>query len=128
MLNRFDLHKVSNTCGHVLHCAIVDSHFNTLVIHDASFKAEHREHHQCGQHRREEVDEGDENSVKVAVVVALVVTGEGNDATETQAESEEHLCSSFSPHLRLQHDFQLTNTSTIILVSSTLVLALCRIR
>lgn len=75
----------------LLFCMIVDSQFDTLVIHDIGFKAEHGEHHQCGQHRREEVDERDENGVKMAVVAALVVTGEGNDATETQAESEEHL-------------------------------------
>lgn len=80
---------------------IVDSQFNTLGVHDVGFKAEHGEHHQRGQHRREEVDEGDENGVKVAVVVALVVTGEGNDATEAQAESKEHLCSGFTPHFGL---------------------------
>lgn len=88
-------------------CTNVDSQFDTLVIHDVGLKAKHGEHHQCGQHRCEEVDERDEHSIKVAVVVALVVTGEGYDATETQAESKEHLCSSFTPHLSLQHDLQL---------------------
>lgn len=106
----------------LLFCTIVDSQFDTLGIHDVGFKAEHGEHHQCGQHRREEVDEGDENGVKVTVVVALVVTGEGNDATETQAESKEHLCGSFTPNLSLQHDLQLiedTNKNTLFMVSST---------
>lgn len=64
---------------------IVNSQFDTLGVHDVGFKAEHGEHHERGQHRREEVNEGDENCVKVAVVVALVVTGEGNDATKAQA-------------------------------------------
>lgn len=74
MLNQSNVHWVQNNLFPVIFSKIMDSQFDTLGIHDVGFKAEHGEHHQRGQHRREEVDEGDEDCIKVAVVVALVVT------------------------------------------------------
>lgn len=80
---------------------------NTLLIHDVGFEAQHSKHHQSGQDGRDEVDDGNQSCVEVAVVVPLVVAGERDDASEAQAEGEEDLRRCFPPHLRLQHLLQL---------------------
>lgn len=80
---------------------------DTLGVHDVGLEAEHGEYHQRGQHGGEEVDEGDQHGVQVAVVVALVVAGEGDDAAKAKAQGEEHLRGRLPPHLGLQHDLQL---------------------
>lgn len=80
---------------------------DTLLAHDVGLEAQHGEHHQGGQHRCEEIDEGHQHGVKVAIVVPLVVAGEGDDAAEAEAQGEEHLRGGVPPHLRLQHDLQL---------------------
>lgn len=80
---------------------------NTFAVHDVGFEAQHGEHHQGGQHGGEEVDEGHQDGVEVAVIVALVVAGEGDHAAEAEAQSEEDLRGRLPPHLGLQHDLQL---------------------
>lgn len=79
----------------------------TFLVHDVGLEAEHGKHHQCGQDRGEEVDDGHQHSVKVAVVITFVVGGEGDDSSEAQAQGEEHLGGRFTPHLQLQHLLQL---------------------
>jgi len=86
---------------------VVYSQRDTLGAHDVGLEAQHGEHHQRGEDGGEEVDEGHQHGVEVAVVVALVVAGEGDDAAEAQAQSEEHLRGRLAPHLGLQHDLQL---------------------
>lgn len=81
--------------------------YDTLLVHDVGLEAQHSEHHQCGQNRSEKVDDRDEHSVKVTVVIDLIVTGEGNDSSESQAQGEEHLGGCLPPHLGLQHLLQL---------------------
>lgn len=80
---------------------------DTLGVHCVGFEAQHREHHQGGQNGGEEVDERHQDGVKVAVVVPLVVAGEGDDSTEAQTQGEEDLRGRVTPHLRIQHDLQL---------------------
>lgn len=80
---------------------------NTFLVHDVGFEAQHSKHHECGQYRGQEVDEGDQHSIKMTVVVSFIVTGKSNDTSETQTKSKEDLCGSFTPYLRLQHDLQL---------------------
>lgn len=81
--------------------------YNTFFIHDVSLEAQHSEHHQRGQNGGEEVDEGDEHSIKMTVVVYLIVAGESDDASETQTQGKENLSGCLPPHLRLQHLLQL---------------------
>lgn len=88
------------------------SQCNTFVVHDVGLKAQHSEHHQGGQHGGEEIDERHQDSIEVAVVVALVVTGKGDDAAEAQTQSEEDLRGCLSPHFGLQHDLQLRAEQT----------------
>lgn len=83
------------------------SQCDTLGVHDVGLEAEHGEHHQGGQHRGEEVDEGDQHCVEVTVVIPFVVAGEGYDPSEPQAQSEEHLGGCLPPYLGLQHLLQL---------------------
>lgn len=85
------------------------SQCDTLAVHYVGFEAQHREHHQGGQHGGEEVDKRHQDGVEVAVVVPLVVAGEGDDAAKAEAQSEEDLRGRLSPHLGLQHDLQLKN-------------------
>lgn len=85
----------------------VNSLSDTLLIHDVGLEAQHSKHHQRGQDRREEVDDRDEHGVEVTVVVDLIVTGEGDDSSESQAQGEEHLGGRLPPHLGLQHLLQL---------------------
>lgn len=80
---------------------------DTLADHNVGLEAQHGEHHQGGQHGGEEIDEGHQDGIEVAVVVPLVVAGEGDDAAEAEAQGEEDLGGSLSPHLGLQHDLQL---------------------
>lgn len=80
---------------------------DTFLIHEVGFEAQHSEHYQRGQNRREEVDKRDQHGVEVAVVVNLVVAGEGDDSPESQTEGEEDLCGRFPPNLWLQHLLQL---------------------
>lgn len=82
-------------------------HCYTLAVHYIGFKPQNSKHHQGGQHRGEEVDKWHQDGVKVAVVVSLVVAGEGDDAPEAETQSEEDLRGRLSPHLGLQHDLQL---------------------
>lgn len=86
------------------------SQCDTLAVHYVGFKAQDCKHHQGGQHGGEEVDKRHQDSVEVAVVVPLVVAGEGDDAPEAEAQGEEDLRGRLSPHLGLQHDLQLKNT------------------
>lgn len=83
---------------------------HTLLIHDVGLEAQHSKHHEGGQHRGEEVDEGHQSGVKVAVVVLLVVAGEGDDAPKAQPQGEEDLRGCVPPHLRVQHLVQLCGT------------------
>lgn len=80
---------------------------HTLLVHDVGLEAQHGEHHEGGQHRGEEVDEGHQGGVEVAVVVLLVVAGEGDDAPEAQPQGEEDLGGRLPPHLGVQHLVQL---------------------
>lgn len=80
---------------------------NTLLVHDVRLKPQHSKHYQSGQDGGDKVDDGDERCIKVTVVVTLVVAGESDDTSEAQTKGEEDLSGSFSPHLRLQHLFQL---------------------
>lgn len=84
--------------------------YDTLFIQDIGLEAQHGEHDQRGQNRREKVDDGDEHGVKVTVVVNLIVTGEGYDSSEAQAQGEEGLGGCLPPHLGLQHLLQLGRT------------------
>lgn len=81
---------------------------NAFFIHDVGLEAQHGEHHQRGQDWGEEIDEGDKHGVEVAVVVYFVVTGEGYDPSEPQAQSKEDLSGCFPPNLWLQHLLHLT--------------------
>ena len=92
---------------------VCHSQRDTLGVHDVGLEAEHGKDHQCGQHRGEEVDEGDEHGVKMAVIISLVVAGKGDDAAEAQAQSEEDLRGCLSPHLGFQHDLQLRKHNTV---------------
>ena len=83
------------------------SQYDTFAVHDVGFEAEHSKHHQGGQYGGEEIDKRHQNGVEVAVVVPLVVAGEGDDASEAEAQGEEDLRGCLSPHLGLQHDLQL---------------------
>lgn len=80
---------------------------DTLSVHYVRFEAQHGKHHQGGQHGGEEIDKRHQDGVEVAVVGPFVIAGEGDDATEAKAQSEEHLGGRLSPHLGLQHDLQL---------------------
>lgn len=82
-------------------------HCYTLAVHYIGFKTQNSKHHQGGQHGGEKVDKWHQDGVKVAVVVSLVVAGEGDDAPEAETQSEEDLRGRLSPHLGLQHDLQL---------------------
>lgn len=57
---------------------------NTFLIYDICFEAQNSKHHQSCQHRSEKIDEGHQNSIKMAVVVSLVVAWKGNDSTESK--------------------------------------------
>lgn len=70
-------------------------------------ETEHGEHHQRGQHRREEVDEGHGVGIAVAVVALGIVGGVRDDGTEAQAQSEEDLRGRLPPHLHVSPDLQL---------------------
>ena len=85
---------------------------DTFLIHQVGFKAQHGEHDQRGQNRREEVDKRDEHGVKVAVVVHLVIAGEGDDSPKSQTEGKEDLCGRLPPNLWLQHLLQLQCSKT----------------
>lgn len=85
----------------------VNSLRDTFLIHEVGFEAQHSKHHQRGQNGREEVDERDEHGVEVAVVVDLVVAGEGDDPSESQTQGEEDLGGCFPPNLWLQHLLEL---------------------
>lgn len=80
---------------------------DAFIVHDVGLEAQHGEHHERGQNRCEEVDEGDQHGVEVAVVVPFVVTGESDDAPEAQPQSEEDLSGRLPPDFRVQHDLQL---------------------
>ncbi len=83
------------------------SQCDTFAVHYVGFEAQHCKHHQGGQHGGEEIDKRHQDGIKVAVVVPLVVAGEGDDAAEAEAQGEEDLRGGLSPHLGLQHDLQL---------------------
>lgn len=70
-------------------------------------EAEHSEHHQSGEHRCEEVDDGDCEGITVAVVVLRVVGGVSNNGPKAEAQSKEDLCRSLPPHLDVCPNFQL---------------------
>ncbi len=80
---------------------------NTLLIHDVCLEPQDSKHNQSGKDGGDKVDDGDQRCIKVTVVVTLVVAGESDDASEAQTEGKEDLRGSFSPHLWLQHLFQL---------------------
>lgn len=86
---------------------VLYSHCNTFAVHDIGFEAQHGKHHQGGQHRSEEIDKRHQDGIEVAVVVPLVVAGEGNDATEPETQREKDLRGCLTPDLGLQHDLQL---------------------
>lgn len=88
---------------------------NTLFIHDVCLEAQHSKHNQCGQNGGQKVDDRDEHGIKVAVVVNLIVTGEGNDSSKTQTEGKEDLGGGLPPHLRLQHLLQLRCEERLLL-------------
>lgn len=101
---------------------VLYSHCNTFAVHDIGFEAQHGKHHQGGQHRSEEIDKRHQDGIKVAVVVALVVAGEGNDATEPETQREKDLRGCLTPDLGLQHDLQLkTNRFELSLSSKHLL-------
>lgn len=80
---------------------------DAFAVHNVGFETQHCKHHQGGQHGGEEVDKRHQDGVKVAVVVPLVVAGEGDDASEAETQGEEDLRGRLSPHLGLQHHLQL---------------------
>lgn len=88
---------------------------NTLFIHDVGLEAQHSKHNQCGQNGGQKVNDRDEHGIKVAVVVNLIVTGEGDDSSKTQTEGKEDLGGSLPPHLRLQHLLQLRCEERLLL-------------
>lgn len=88
------------------------SQCDTFAVHDVGFEAQHSKHHQGGQHGGEEVNKRHQDGIKVAVVVPLVVAGEGDDAAEAETQREEDLRGRLSPHFRLQHNLQLEKQST----------------
>lgn len=77
------------------------------TLHDLLFstETEHSKDHQSRQHRREEVNEGDGESVAVAVVVPGVVGGVGDNGAEAEAQRKEDLRGRLPPHLHICPDF-----------------------
>lgn len=88
---------------------MTSSHIPDHTSHDFFFCTEAKdcEHHQSGQHRGEEVYEGDREGITVTVVVLGVVGGVGNDGAKAEAQSEEHLRGRLTPHLNVSPDFKL---------------------
>lgn len=84
-----------------------DSPFNAMFRDDVGTEAQHCEDHQRGQNRGEEVDSRDEEPIKVAVVVAWVVTRVGDDGAKAQAQRKEHLGGRLTPDLHISPDGQL---------------------
>ena len=103
----FNSWRYANTTNHALHNKKLHSLHDTLLVHHVGLEAQDGKHHQRGQDGRDEVDDGHQRRVKVAVVVPLVVAGEGDDAAKAQAQGEEHLRGRLSPDLGLQHLLQL---------------------
>lgn len=89
------------------HFAFANLLYDTLFIHDVGLEAKHSKHHQCGQYGCEEVDERDEHSIKVTIVIDLIVTGEGYHSSKPQTQGKENLGSCLPPHLGFQHLLQL---------------------
>lgn len=85
-------------------CHLLD---HTFLIHDVGFEAQHSKHHEGSQHRGEEVDEGHQGSIEVAVIVLFVVAGKGDDTSKAQPQGKEDLCGCLPPHLGVQHLVQL---------------------
>lgn len=92
----------------------IHSQLNTFFVHDVGFETKHSENDQGGQHGGEEIDKRNQDSIEVAVVVPLVVAGEGDDAAKAETQRKEDLCGCFSPHLGLQHDLQLQTEHRLI--------------
>lgn len=83
------------------------SQANTFCVHDVGFETKHSENDQGGQHRGEEIDKRNQDSIEVAVVVPLVVAGEGDDPAKAETQRKEDLRGCLSPNLGVQHDLQL---------------------
>lgn len=62
---------------------------------------QHREDDEPGQEAGETVDGAGEHRVPVAVVVELVVAGEGEQGPESRSQWEEDLRGGVDPHLRV---------------------------
>lgn len=61
--------------------------------------AEHREYHKSSQEAGETIDAAGQDSVLVAVVVELVVAGQGQQRSEPRTQREEYLGGCINPNL-----------------------------
>lgn len=88
---------------------MTSSHVPDHACHDFFFctESKHCKHHQSGQHRGEEVYEGDSEGIAVTVVVLGIVGGVGNDGSKAEAQSEENLRGRLPPHLNVCPDVKL---------------------
>ena len=70
-------------------------------------ETQNREHDDGCEDGSERVDDGHEDSVAPAVVVAPVVAGHGNQGAEPDAQGVEHLRGGVQPDLRVQQRLKL---------------------